>query len=88
MGTPGNPAHALGKLIGTNPSASHSDPPVHGVIAALDLQPDSVVVEIGAGEGRYAIPIASWLDELGGDGVVFGLEVADTLLRRLARATE
>jgi SAM-dependent methyltransferase len=88
MGNLGNPAHALGKFIRSNPSVSDRDPPVHGVLAALDLEPDSVVVEIGAGIGHYTIPIASLLDRLGGDGLVFGLEVAHALVARLEHAME
>jgi SAM-dependent methyltransferase len=86
MGTLGNPVHALGKFLGTNSSVSGDDPPVHGVIAALDLEPDTVVVEIGAGVGHYTIPIAHWLDSLGGGGLVFGLDIAHALTNRLERA--
>jgi SAM-dependent methyltransferase len=59
------------------------DPPIEGVVAALDLEPHSIVVELGAGAGHFTIPIAHWLEELDGDGLIFGLDGSQILLGRL-----
>lgn len=83
MGSIDNPIQGLGRFIGSNPSVSDHEPPVHAVVSALELRPDSVVVEIGAGLGHYTIPIAHHLDRLAGDGLVFGLDVAHSLLLQL-----
>jgi len=88
MGSLGNPAQALGKFFGVTPSVGGRDPSAHGVVAALELEPGSVVVEIGAGAGHYTIPIARTLERLGGDGLVFGVDVARSLLEQLDRAAE
>jgi len=85
MGSLGNPAQQLGKLIGVQPRTQDRDPPVHGILSALGLEPGSVVVEIGAGVGHFTLPIAQQLDRLGGDGLVFGLEVASSLVAQLER---
>jgi SAM-dependent methyltransferase len=86
MGSVVNPEQSLDKFLGTNAGVGRYDPPVHGVIAALDLKPGSVVVEIGAGSGHFTIPMARWLDGQGGDGVVFGFDLSPALVQRLVQA--
>jgi ubiquinone/menaquinone biosynthesis C-methylase UbiE len=53
------------------------------IIEALDLNPTSIVLEYGAGQGRYTLPIARKLDELEGDGIVFALDRTGNELEKL-----
>lgn len=55
------------------------------LLDALALEGDSVVVELGAGDGRLTIPIAERLEAAGGAGIVFALEHSERLLDRLER---
>ena len=52
---------------------------------ALELQPDTVVADLGVGTGFFALPIARELERLGGDGKVFGLDVAPRMLEEAGR---
>jgi ubiquinone/menaquinone biosynthesis C-methylase UbiE len=55
--------------------------PPERVIDALELSPDSIVLDLGVGTGYFALPIARHLAQAGGNGCVIGLDVE---LRMLA----
>ncbi|MBW2531024.1 MAG: hypothetical protein JRI55_06060, partial [Deltaproteobacteria bacterium] len=44
-------------------------PPVRDIMDELDIGPDSVVVELGAGDGSLTIELARQLESAGGRGV-------------------
>jgi SAM-dependent methyltransferase len=55
----------------------------------LNLEPDSIVAELGAGHGECTLPIARRLDQLEGGGLVFALERSKPRMRQLeSRAVE
>jgi SAM-dependent methyltransferase len=54
------------------------------LIDMLDLSPDDVVLDFGAGSGRYTLPIAERLEELDGMGLVVACDFSRTLVHRLA----
>ena len=60
----------------------HELQPAGPAIEALDLAPDHVVVDLGAGTGYFAVPIALRL----GSGKVLALDVEPRMLGRLALA--
>ena len=62
------------------------DPPVLGLIEALCLEPDSVVIEFGSGEGHFTLPIARKLKELRSSGLIFGFEFAEWMIEHLNEA--
>ena len=57
--------------------------PQRTVVNALNLQPESIVLDYGAGRGRFTLPIAKKLDELAGDGIVFAVDRRSIPLRHL-----
>ena len=75
-----NPRHRPG-----NPFEKEQ-PTVQPILDALAVQPDDVIVEIGAGDGHFAIPIARQLKTLGGSGVIFACDFSETLARSLDEA--
>jgi ubiquinone/menaquinone biosynthesis C-methylase UbiE len=64
--------------------ADHRDLAREALIKELDIEPNHVVVEIGVGDGRLALPIAEHLDVLGGEGIVLSLDRSSSSLEDLA----
>jgi ubiquinone/menaquinone biosynthesis C-methylase UbiE len=63
--------------------------PAAAVIPELQLQPESVVLDLGAGTGYFALPIAQHLAGLGGSGRVMAVDIEPRMLELLAaRAAE
>jgi len=56
---------------------------VKSVVDALEIGPDTAVVEFGAGTGDFTLPIAHRLQQLDGNGIVFGLDISDRLVEAL-----
>jgi hypothetical protein len=59
------PLYLPGKPGGTD------HPTIQPILDTLAIQPDDVIVEIGAGDGRFSMPITRQLKKAGGSGVVF-----------------
>lgn len=59
------------------------EPPVSSVIDALSLEPNSVVVELGAGQGHFTLPIAKRFVQTGDSGRIFAFDVSEKLIKRL-----
>ena len=66
-----------------DPERLHRQPPA-AVVAALRLAPGSVVLDLGAGTGFFALPIARALATAGGDGLVVAADVEPRMLELLA----
>lgn len=60
----------------------HQRQPPEPAVDALDVAPDHVVVDLGAGTGYFAVPLAKRL----GRGKVLALDVEPRMLARLALA--
>lgn len=71
------------KLEWERPSIPSFTEPQTEIIETLNLKPDSIVLEYGAGSGRYTIPIARKLDALNGDGIVFATAPRKSTLKHL-----
>jgi SAM-dependent methyltransferase len=77
------------RVYGADHLTESDDPPVEDVIDALRLKPDSVVVEVGSGQGHFTLPIARELAESGERGVIFAFDYSEEMIDRLdAAATE
>ncbi len=63
----------------------HERQPASPLVDALDLDPDTVVADLGVGTGFFARPIAARLRQLGGAGKVIGLDVSDEMLDEFER---
>lgn len=74
------------KIYGVDYFIPDEDPPVVNVLQALLLQPDSVIVEYGAGQGHFTLPIAEALEKERGSGLVFSFEFSEQLIERLDEA--
>jgi ubiquinone/menaquinone biosynthesis C-methylase UbiE len=64
-----------------NPDRYREQPP-GTVVEALELQPGNVVLDLGAGTGYFALPIAKRLGELGG-GRVCAIDIEPRMLEIL-----
>lgn len=63
------------------------DPPVRPIYEALQVKPEHLVVEYGAGDGHYCLPIAQEIEDQSGSGIIFALENSGRLIETLdARA--
>lgn len=56
---------------------------VEPVVEALQIEPDTVVVDLNAGTDRFALSIASRLKSLGGHGIVFAFDHDDQMVELL-----
>jgi SAM-dependent methyltransferase len=65
-----------------DPERLREQPP-EPVIAALELGPESRVLDLGVGTGYFAVPIASRLAAIGGAGRVLGLDIEPRMLELL-----
>jgi len=74
------------RIFGADHLTEPNDPPVYALIDALELEPDSVVAELGAGQGHFTLPIARKLVELGSRGLIFAFEYSDEMIARLDAA--
>jgi SAM-dependent methyltransferase len=59
---------------------------VRSVLDALSLRKDDIIVDFGAGDGTFTMPIARELEKQRGSGVVFGCDFSPTLVYRLDAA--
>lgn len=59
-------------------------PPTRSILDALFICADDVIVELGAGDGRFALPIARRLDALEGRGLIFACDFSKPLVDSLA----
>lgn len=57
--------------------------PAEPALDALALEPDSVVIDLGAGTGYFTMPLAARLERLGGSGRVVALDIEPRMLERL-----
>jgi ubiquinone/menaquinone biosynthesis C-methylase UbiE len=71
------------RIYGAEFLASPEDPPVSGLVEALLLKPDSVVVEFGAGQGRYTLPIAKKFWKSSGNGLIFAFDYSEAMIKTL-----
>ena len=67
------PLYLPGKPGGTD------HPTVQPILDTPAIQPDDVIVEIGAGDGRFTMPIARQLKKSGGSGCLYLRFFRDTL---------
>ena len=61
------------------PERGQMQPPAP-LVDALELDGQTVVVDLGVGTGYFALPIAEALDQRGGSGSVVGLDVSREML--------
>ncbi|MCP4603679.1 MAG: methyltransferase domain-containing protein [Proteobacteria bacterium] len=59
------------------------EPLVSNIIDALFLDPDSIVIEFGAGKGYFTLPIATRLEQSNDSGLIFGFEFSEQMIDRL-----
>jgi ubiquinone/menaquinone biosynthesis C-methylase UbiE len=62
--------------------------PPNRLVEALQLKPDTTVLDIGVGSGFFALPIAEALKNLKGSGTVIGLDVEPRMLKEFASRAE
>jgi len=62
----------------------HEEQPAEWLLPHLRLEPESVVLDLGAGTGYFARPIARELAKLGGAGRMIALDVEPRMLELLA----
>jgi len=62
--------------------------PLAPVIELLQLSPGSRVLDLGAGTGYFALPLAAELESQGGSGGVWALDIEPRMLELLARKAE
>lgn len=67
-----------------SPMRAQMQPPA-ALCDTLELEPDSVVADLGVGIGFFALPLAAELKRLGGDGKVIGLDVEPRMLEEAGR---
>jgi SAM-dependent methyltransferase len=65
---------------------AQDDPPVADLLDALLLDGNSVVVELGSGDGHFTLPIAKRLRDDGEKGLVFGFDYSDAMIEQLDRS--
>ncbi len=56
------------RLDETPQSRSTDTPPTAPIVHVLTLSPDDLVLDFGAGSGRFTLPVAKRLEELKGMG--------------------
>ncbi len=76
------------RLDETPQSWSTDAPPTVAIIDVLALSPDDVVLDFGAGSGRFTLPLAKRLEELKGMGLVVACDFSRTLVHRLAASAK
>ncbi len=61
------------------------EPPVQPILDELAIRADDVIVELGAGEGHFTLPIARQLETLTGRGIAFACDFSKSLVGSLDR---
>ena len=74
---------SLDKFIDAPYLFESEDPKTQRIVNELDIEQDNVVLEFGAGDGYFTLPIAKKLASLGDRGIVFGFDYSHTLVNRL-----
>ena len=63
-----------------------TSPDVQAIMQEMRVQPDDVIIELGAGDGRYTRPIARRLEKRSGAGVIFACDFSRRLVDSLSNA--
>ena len=66
----------------------HRRQPPRPLVEALDLGPDTTVLDIGVGAGYFALPIAEALSALDGTGTVIGQDAEPRMLEEFLNRAE
>jgi ubiquinone/menaquinone biosynthesis C-methylase UbiE len=88
QGEPSDHRFPFEKVAKLDSPERHASQPPDPVVAALAIQPDNRILDLGVGTGYFALPVARELSARGGTGRVLGLDLEPKMLEILVeRAT-